>query len=131
MSLARWLEYKIDEDPRKPGRRQEVFDLKTIETAIGAPITHVYSNQIQPGATAGMHYHKEHQVAVWMREGELEMTLEDVRSHEREVIVLRPGNRLLLVPKEIYHAAGNKTDKPAYAIMFATTMPRDPNDEWH
>ena len=131
MSLARWLEYKIDEDPRKPGRRQEVFDLKAIEKAIGAPITHVYSNQIQPGATAGMHYHKEHQVAVWMREGELEMTLEDVRSHEREVIVLRPGNRLLLVPTEIYHAAGNKTDKPAHAIMFATTMPRDPNDEWH
>ena len=131
MSLARWLEYKIAEDPRKPGRRQEVFDLKAIEKAIGAPITYVYSNQIQPGATAGMHYHKEHQVAVWMREGELEMTLEDVRSHEREVIVLRPGNRLLLVPKKIYHAAGNKTDKPAFAIMFATTMPRDPNDEWH
>ena len=131
MSLAQWLEYKIDEDSRKPGRRQEVFDLKAIEKAIGAPITHVYSNQIQPGATAGMHYHKEHQVAVWMREGELEMTLEDVRSHEREVIVLRPGNRLLLVPKEIYHAAGNKTDEPAFAIMFATTMPRDPNDEWH
>jgi len=131
MSLARWLEYKIDEDPRKPGRRQEVFDLKAIEKAIGAPITYVYSNQIQPGATAGMHYHKQHQVAVWLREGELEMTLEDMRSHEREVIVLRPGNRLLLVPKEIYHAAANRTNKPALAIMFATTMPRDPEDDWH
>ena len=131
MNLARWLEYTIDEDPRKPGRRQEVFDLKEIEKAIGAPITYIYSNQIQPGATAGMHYHKEHQVAVWMREGELEMTLEDMCSHEREVIVLRPGNRVLLVPKEIYHAAANKTNKPALAIMFATTMPRDPHDEWH
>ena len=131
MSLARWLEYKIDEDPQRPGRRQEVFDLKAIEKAIGAPITYVYSNQIQPGATAGMHYHKEHQVAIWMREGELEMTLEDVRSHEREVIMLRPGNRLLLVPTEIYHAAANRTNKPALAIMFATTMPRDPEDDWH
>src|SRR2546425_5421390 len=75
MSVARWLEYKIDVDPKKPGRRQEVFDLKAIEKALGAPITHVYSNQIQPGATAGMHYHKVHQVAVWMRE--------DVKTHKR------------------------------------------------
>ena len=131
MSVSRWLEYKIDEDPRKPGRRQEVFDLKAIEHALGAPIHYVYSNQIQPGATAGMHYHKQHQVAVWMRDGELEMTLEDMRSKEREVIVLRPGNRLLLVPKEVYHSAANKTDMPALAIMFATTIPRDPTDEWH
>ena len=113
MSVARWLEYKIDVDPKKPGRRQEVFDLKAIEKALGAPITHVYSNQIQPGATAGMHYHKVHQVAVWMREGELELTLEDVRTHKREVVVLRPGNKMLLVPTETYHAAANKTDKPA------------------
>src|SRR2546425_5033354 len=84
MSITRWLEYKIDVDPKKPGRRQEVFDLKAIEKALGAPITHVYSNQIQPGATAGMHYHKVHQVAVWMREGELEMTLEDVKTHRSE-----------------------------------------------
>jgi uncharacterized RmlC-like cupin family protein len=90
----------------------------------------VYSNQIQPGATAGMHYHKQHQVAIWMRDGELEMTLEDIRSKETEVIVLRPGSRLLLVGKEIYHSAANKTDAPALAIMFATTPPRDPTDEW-
>lgn len=131
MSCARWLEFKIDEDPQKPGRRQEVFDLKAIEAALGAPITHVYSNQIQPGATAGVHYHKTHQVAVWMREGEIEMTLEDIRTHEREVIPLRPSNKLLLVPTEMYHQASNKTDKPALAIMFATSIPRDPNDDWH
>ena len=129
--VARWLEIKIDEDPKKPGRRQEVFDLKAIEKAIGAPITYVYSNQIQPGATAGMHYHKQHQVAVWMRDGEIEMTLEDVRTHEREILTLRPSNRLLLIPTEVYHAAANKTDKSALAIMFATSVPRDPNDDWH
>jgi uncharacterized RmlC-like cupin family protein len=131
MSVSRWLEFKIDVDPAKPGRRQEVFDLKAIETALGAPVTFVYSNQIQPGATAGMHYHKQHQVAVWIRDGELEMTLEDMRSKEREVVILRPGNRLLLVPTEVYHAAANKSDKPALAIMFATTKPRDPDDDWH
>jgi len=129
--IATWLEYTIDEDPKKPGRRQEVFDLKAIEAVLGAPITYVYANQIQPGATAGMHYHKQHQVAVWMRDGELELTLEDMHSHEREVVQLRPGNRLLLVPKEIYHAAANKSDRPALAVMFATTKPRDPNDDWH
>lgn len=131
MSITKWIEYKIDEDPKKPGRRQEVFDLLAIEQAIGAPVTYVYSNQIQPGATAGMHYHKQHQVAVWMREGEIEMTLEDVKTHEREVIMLRPSNKLLLVPTEMYHAAANKSDKPALAIMFATSMPRDPKDDWH
>ena len=131
MSVARWIEYRIDEDPRKPGRRQEVFEMKAIEAALGAPITHVYSNQIQPGATAGVHYHKTHQVAVWMREGELEMTLEDVKTHEREVITLRPNNKLLLIPREVYHAAANKTAQPALAIMFATSIPRDPNDDWH
>ena len=131
MSCAKWLEFKIDVDPKKPGRRQEVFDLKAIEKAIGAPITYVYSNEIQPGATAGVHYHKGHQVAVWMREGEIELTLEDVKTREREVIVLRPGNKLLLVPTEMYHAAANKSGKPALAIMFATSGPRNPNDDWH
>jgi oxalate decarboxylase/phosphoglucose isomerase-like protein (cupin superfamily) len=131
MSCAKWLAFKIDEDPKKPGRRQEIFDLKAIEQALGAPITYVYSNHIQPGATAGMHYHKTHQVAVWMREGELEMTLEDVKTHEREVIRLKPSNKLLLVPTEMHHAASNKTDKPALVIMFATSVPRDPNDDWH
>jgi uncharacterized RmlC-like cupin family protein len=131
MSLIKWLDYKIDEDPRKPGRRQEVFDLKAIEKALGAPITYVYSNQIQPGATAGMHYHKQHQVAIWMRDGELEMTLQDLRSQERAVVMLRPGSRLLVVSTDVYHAAANKTDKPALAIMFATTVPRDPNDDLH
>jgi len=53
MSVARWLETKIDVDPKKPGRRQEVFDLKAIEKALGAPITHVYSNQIQPARRPG------------------------------------------------------------------------------
>src|SRR5438105_4214413 len=118
MSCAKWFEYTIDVDPKKPGRRQEVFDLKAIEQALGAPITHVYSNQIEPGATAGVHYHKTHQVAVWMREGEIEMTLEDVKTREREVLTLKPGNKMLLVPREMYHAASNKTDKPALAIMF-------------
>jgi uncharacterized RmlC-like cupin family protein len=131
MSCAKWLAFKIDEDPKKPGRRQEVFDLKAIEQALGAPITHVYSNEIQPGATAGVHYHKQHQVAVWMREGEIEMTLEDVKTREREVLCLKPGNRLLLIPALMYHAASNKTNKPALAIMFATSGPRDPNDDWH
>jgi len=131
MGCAKWLEFKIDEDPKKPGRRQEVFDLKAIEQALGAPITHVYSNEIQPGATAGVHYHKTHQVAVWMREGEIEMTLEDVRTHEREVITLRPNNKLLLVPALMYHAASNKSGKPALAVMFATSVPRDPTDDWH
>ena len=78
-----------------------------------------------------MHYHKVHQVAVWMREGELELTLEDVKTHKREVVVLRPGNKMLLVPTETYHAAANKTDKSALAIMFATSVPRDPADDWH
>src|SRR5436309_12841969 len=100
MSIARWLEYKIDVDPKKPGRRQEVFYLKAIEAALGAPITHVYSNQIQPGATAGMHYHKVHQDAVWMREGELELTREDVRTQKREVVVQRPVNKMPVVPTE-------------------------------
>src|SRR6059036_2012045 len=131
MNVARWLEYKIDVDPKKPGRRQEVFDLKAIEKALGAPITHVYSNQIQPGATAWMHYHKVHQVAVWVREGELEMTLENVKTHKREVITLRPSNKLLLVPPVMYHAAPNHADKPVLAIMFATSVPRDPKDDWH
>jgi len=130
MGVGRWLEYKIDVDPDRPGRRQEVFDLQAIALALGASIQYVYSNEIQPGATAGMHYHKQHQVAVWMRHGELEMTLKDIRSSEQEVIVLRPGNRLLLVPKEVYHSAANKTDKAALAIMFATTPPREPSDEW-
>src|SRR5437667_2978619 len=131
MSTARWLVYTCDVEPKEPGRGQEVFALKAIEKALGATITHVYSNQIRPGATAGMHYHKVHEVAVWMREGELEMTLEDVKTHVREVITLRPSNKMLLVPTETYHAAANRTDKPALAIMFATSVPRDPNDDWH
>ena len=54
-----------------------------------------------------------------------------MKTHKREIVVLKPSNRLLLIPTEMYHAAANKTDKPALAIMFATSVPRDPADDWH
>jgi hypothetical protein len=38
---------------------------------------------------------------------------------------------MLLVPTETYHAAANKAAKPALAIMFATSVPRDPADDRH
>jgi len=41
-------------------------------------------------------------------------------------VISPAGNKLLLVPTEMYHAASNKTDKPALAIMFATTVPGPP-----
>ena len=39
MSVGKWLEYNIYEDPQKPARRQEVFDLKAIEQALGSADT--------------------------------------------------------------------------------------------
>ncbi len=122
--------FHVDDDPSKPGRRQNWFDLAALEKALGRKITWVYSNLIQPGATAGSHYHKEHEVLVWVVEGELTMHLRDVRSDLAETLRLPANGPLLCVPKEVYHAGANLGDRPCLALMFASSRPRNSKDEY-
>ena len=122
--------YHIDRDPAKPGRTQNWFELAALEQALGRPITWVYSNLIEPGKTAGSHYHLEHEVLVWVVQGELVMHLKDVDSEEVETVVVKANEPLLSVPKRVYHAGGNVSGEPCLAVMFASTKPRDGGDEY-
>ena len=124
------LAYHIDSDPLKPGRTQNWFDMAAMEKMLGRKITWVYSNLIEPGKTAGTHYHHEHEVLVWVAEGELVMHLKDTRSDDAETVVVKANSELLLVPAYVYHAGGNISDKPCLAVMFASTKPRDSKDEY-
>jgi hypothetical protein len=74
------IPFHIDIDPKKPGRTQNWFEMEALEKALGRKITWVYSNLIEPGKTAGSHYHKEHEVLVWVAEGELVMHLRDAHT---------------------------------------------------
>jgi uncharacterized RmlC-like cupin family protein len=124
------IPFHIDRDPAKPGRTQNWFELAQLEKAMGRPITWVYSNRIAPGKTAGSHYHKEHEVFVWVAEGEMVMHLRDARVDEAETLVLKADSELLLVPADVYHAGGNVSDKDCLVVMFASTKPRDAKDEY-
>ena len=122
--------FHIDVDPDKPGRTQDWFELEKLEKALGKKIAWIYSNRMEPGKVAGTHYHLEHEVLVWIIEGELSMHLKDVDSGEEETIVLKAGEDLLTIPRKVYHAGSNLSDKQCLSIMFATTQPRDINDEY-
>ena len=64
VSAWKRIPFHVDRDPAKPGRTQNWFELAALEKAVGRKITWVYSNLIEPGKTAGSHYHKEHEVLV-------------------------------------------------------------------
>lgn len=122
--------FHIDLDPAKPGRTQNWFDLAALEAALGRKITWVYSNLIEPGKTAGSHYHKDHEVLVWVAQGELVMHLRDAHKDEAETVVLKANSDLLIVPADVYHAGGNVSDQPCLVVMFASTQPRNAHDEY-
>ncbi|HTB35210.1 MAG TPA: cupin domain-containing protein [bacterium] len=124
------IPYHIDIDPKKPGRTQNWFEMAALEKALGRPITWVYSNLIEPGKTAGSHYHHEHEVLVWVASGELVMHLRDVDSDEAETVTVKANSELLSVPRRVYHAGGNIGTEPCLAVMFASTKPRDAGDEY-
>jgi uncharacterized RmlC-like cupin family protein len=122
--------FHIDHDPKKPGRVQSWFDLAELEKQLGRKITWVYSNEIAPGKTAGTHYHLDHEVLVWVASGEMVMHLKDVDSDDAETVSVKAGGELLSIPKRVYHAAGNVTDKPCLIVMFASNKPRNSQDEY-
>jgi len=122
--------YHIDVDPKKPGRTQCWFELAKVEEALGRKITWVYSNTIEPGKTAGSHYHQEHEVAVWVAEGELVLHLKEVDTDEAETLTVQANTDIITIPKMVYHAGGNVSKKPCLAVMFASTKPRDHSDEF-
>lgn len=124
------IPFHIDRDPAKPGRTQSWFEIAALEKALGRKITWIYSNLIEPGKTAGSHFHEEHEVLVWVAEGELVMHLKEVDSDEVETVTVKANSELLSVPKRVYHAGGNVSDKPCLAVMFASTKPRDAQDEY-
>ena len=124
------IPFHIDRDPLKPGRTQNWFELAELEHALGRPITWVYSNLIEPGKTAGSHYHLEHEVLVWVAQGELTLHLRDVDSDEAETLRLPANTDLIRVPKRVYHAGGNLGTEPCLTVMFASTKPRDGGDEY-
>lgn len=121
--------FHIDRDPAKPGRTQNWFELAALEQALGRPITWVYSNLIEPGKTAGSHYHLEHEVLVWVASGELTLHLRDVDSDDAETLRVGANTDLVRIPKRVYHAGGNVGDQPCLTVMFASTKPRDGGDE--
>jgi uncharacterized RmlC-like cupin family protein len=122
--------FHIDSDPAKPGRTQNWFDLAALQRALGRPVAWVYSNLIEPGKTAGSHYHKDHEVLVWVASGELVMHLRDARADESETLVLKANSDLLVIPAYVYHAGGNVSDQPCLSVMFASSPPRDAKDEY-
>jgi uncharacterized RmlC-like cupin family protein len=124
------IPFHIDVDPAKPGRTQNWFDMAALEAALGRKITWVYSNEIAPGKTAGSHYHKDHEVLVWVASGELVMHLRDARVDEAETVVIKANSELLSIPAYVYHAGGNVGTEPCLAVMFASSKPRDSKDEY-
>jgi uncharacterized RmlC-like cupin family protein len=130
MKTWKRVPFHIDVDPKKPGRTQSWFEMEALEKALGRKITWVYSNLIEPGKTAGTHYHHEHEVLVWVASGELVMHLKDVKTEEAETVTIKENTELLTIPANVYHAGGNVSEKPCLVVMFASTKPRDSQDEY-
>jgi uncharacterized RmlC-like cupin family protein len=124
------IPFHIDIDPNKPGRTQSWFEMEALEKALGRKITWVYSNLILPGKTAGTHYHHDHEVLVWVADGELVMHLKDVGTDDAETVSVKANSEPLGVPEKVSHSEENGTDKPCLAVMFASSKPRDASDEY-
>ncbi len=58
-------------------------------------------------ATLGGHYHPDYREVFYMLEGSAEFTLEDIETKERDIIVLREGDMIMIPPMMAHMALVN------------------------
>jgi mannose-6-phosphate isomerase-like protein (cupin superfamily) len=72
--------------------------------------------EFRPGGVRGNHYHKHKEEWVYLIEGEVGLTVEDMRTRTRESLVLVAGD-LVRIGLEVAHAF--QTLEPGRAIEFS------------
>ncbi len=130
--MSNWKRFKFNTDieDNKSDKIKCWFELKEIEKAIGQSITWIYSNNITTNSIADDCYHKYHSFFIWVVKGQLTIELEDVKTKEKETIILNENDDLLSIPTYVHHKLINNFDRDCLAIMFATTQPKDETDSY-
>ena len=91
---------------------------------------HSYLVSVFPGRTRANHYHKKKEEWIALTAGVLEIILEDIRTKERETIVLDTKTKeyaIIYIPPCIAHSIKNIGDSEAVIVVFSRT-PEDRDD---
>ena len=91
---------------------------------------HSYIVSIVPHQARANHYHKKKEEWIAPAAGEIEITLEDIRSKENQKIVLDTKTKdysIIHIPPFIAHSIKNTGDYEASIIVFSKT-PEDKTD---
>lgn len=110
-------------------------DLAKVAAALGEPVTIIYTNNMEPGAIAGNHYHKSKREAFRAAHGRLEIALLDIDTQERRTLFLdsdpgSPDFACIVVPFGVAHAVRNVGSSIARLDVFATDEPRKAEDDF-
>ena len=112
-----------------------VVTLAEVSEKLGEPVRVVYTNNMNPGAIAGNHYHKHKRECFRSAHGRMEVHLVDINTQERRVVVLdadpeSSDHLCLIVPAGVAHAVRNIGADIARLDVYATDEPRKPSDDF-
>ena len=77
--------------------------------------------EMPPGARANAHFHENHETAIYVLEGSVEMLYGPHLEHRLEV----SAGDFLYIPAQMPHLPYNPSDRPARAVLART----DPNEQ--
>jgi dTDP-4-dehydrorhamnose 3,5-epimerase-like enzyme len=125
----------IKVDRKHQNRYLATVSLVQISEALGEPVTVLYTNNMDPGAVAGNHFHKLKREAFRAAHGRFEIALVDVDTGERHTFLLdsdpeSPDHACIIVPQGFAHAVRNVGRAVARLDVFATDEPRKPADDF-
>ena len=99
-------------------------DRRTILTAFNGDLGDFVAKQVKilqihSESILGEHYHSNYRELYYMLEGEVEFTLEDIHTKEREIYTLKTGERLLVPPNVAHRVLA----KPSAVMVGCTEKP--------
>lgn len=126
----------INTDRKHNDRYLVVTDLGQISEAIGDTVNIIYTNNMDPGAIAGNHYHKEKRECFRVAEGEVLVYLEDVETRESQMVRLSSDPtdaeafKMLVIPLGVAHAVVNVSEGVGKLDVYANHAPRIASDDF-
>ncbi len=102
--------FPFQADTSKPGR-----------VLSSAKIGNIYMSRlvIRPGVATGNCFHKDTRVMFYVEKGEVQVSFEHVRSHEKDSFTMEPDKAVVHIPPLVAHATKNVGTDDAVLVFFS------------
>lgn len=114
----------------KPGRYLIQGDQDRVEELLGEPARRSYHMVIDPGVTAGNHYHKKKREAFQVISGIAKVSVKDPNDEELDSMELHPDGTIVFIPSGLAHAVENIGNEKLILFVHSNLPAREKEDDF-